>query len=99
MAPLREKLWLSVLAAIAGMMAFAVVGCGGGKPGSAPTRSKGPIVLSKQGLITLATALGRPSYWVGPEPVVDYEVTLLPKRWMYVRYLPRGVPAGRRRST
>jgi hypothetical protein len=50
--------------------------------------------VSAVNLRSLAIALGRPVYWVGPRKGVTYEFTETADRRIYVRYLPKGVAAG-----
>jgi hypothetical protein len=57
------------------------------------TATKTVAVLDAKGLKTLAAALKRPLYWVGPRPGVGYQLTQTTGgAQMYVRYLPKGVP-------
>jgi hypothetical protein len=41
-----------------------------------------------------ANSLGRPIYWVGPQPRVAYELTSAPDGRIFLRYLPAGSKAG-----
>jgi hypothetical protein len=63
-----------------------------GASGAAPK----PFVetLPAAGLKALAHSLGRPVYWVGPQPRTTYQVTQTPDGDVYLRYLPRGLGAG-----
>jgi hypothetical protein len=58
----------------------------------------GPVSLSAASLASLARSLGRPIYWAGPMRSVRYEVTATAAGDVYVRYLPRGVRVGDRRT-
>ena len=62
-------------------------------PGAAPP-GVNAIAVSAAGLKSLAARLGQTIYWAGPEPGVTYEVRQLPSGFVYVRYLPKGVPVG-----
>ena len=55
-----------------------------------------PVVLSADGLATLAAAVPQPIYWVGPTSSGSYELTRSLDR-TYVRYLPAGVSVGESR--
>jgi hypothetical protein len=39
------------------------------------------------------SSVGSPVYWLGPEPGMQYELTLITDGRSYVRYLPEGAPA------
>ena len=54
----------------------------------------GPIELTGAQLHAEAKILGEPIYWAGPEKGYLYEFTRTTQDNFYVRYLPRGVPAG-----
>jgi len=65
------------------------------KVATTPSGRSTVALLTLHGLRTVARALHRPLYWVGPRPGVQYEVTQSAGgAQMYVRYLPAGVPAG-----
>lgn len=49
-------------------------------------------------LRVLARASGHPIYWAGQKGNVRYELTQTTDGRIYIRYLPRGVPLGDRRS-
>jgi hypothetical protein len=50
--------------------------------------------VTPAGLRTLSRALGRKIYWAGRQPGTTYELTELPHRVVYVRYLPPGTAIG-----
>jgi hypothetical protein len=54
----------------------------------------GPIGLTQDGLRVLATSVGQPVYWAGPQQGYVYEVTRNAKAHVLVRYLPPGVDVG-----
>jgi hypothetical protein len=90
-----------VLAVVGGVVGGVVSQTGGGgakpKPAAnkvAPKRGNSPLLLSESGLETLANALGRPIYWVGPQPRVVYELTTSADGRIFLRYLPEGSKAG-----
>jgi hypothetical protein len=53
----------------------------------------GPALVSQAQLEQLASKVGHPVYWAGPQGGYSYEVTDKGGRF-YVRYLPQGVKAG-----
>jgi hypothetical protein len=54
----------------------------------------GPISQSARQLSSRALAVGQPFYWAGPKKNYHYEFQRLAKNGnIYVRYLPKGVPA------
>jgi hypothetical protein len=64
-------------------------------PGRAvATQARGPIAASPAELRSLAASLGHPVYWAGPRPGTTYELTVSASGQTFVRYLPKGVPAG-----
>ena len=58
---------------------------------SAPTE---PVIITRAGLRTLASAVGRPIYWAGPRSGVNYELTKTADNRVFIRYLPKGVANG-----
>lgn len=70
----------------------------GSQSGPAPGASVpkiGPIVLSASGLRSFVRGtLKQPVYWAGEKPGVAYELTRTTTGNVYVRYLPKGLPAG-----
>ena len=58
---------------------------------SAPTE---PVLITRAGLRTLASAVGRPIYWAGPRSGVNYELTKTADNRVFIRYLPKGVANG-----
>jgi hypothetical protein len=53
-----------------------------------------PQALTLAGLKTFAKRVKHPMYWIGPRPHTTYEVTQTTDGRIYVRYLPKGTPAG-----
>ncbi len=88
------------IAIAAGFIVWAVIGSGGESSSPAlagEVEATGLVALSQGGLTTLATALGRPIYWVGPRGGVRYELQQTQDGTAYVRYLPSGTEAGDQR--
>ena len=52
------------------------------------------VPITPAGLLTLASAIGRPIYWVGPKSGVTYELTKTDDNRVFIRYLPKGVANG-----
>jgi hypothetical protein len=97
---LRKGIRPGALAAVVLLVAFALwLLLSGGEdepersPGTAQSSSAGPP-LSRAGLISVAQALGRPVYWVGPRSEAGYEFTSTPAGRSFVRYLPADVRTG-----
>jgi hypothetical protein len=67
-------------------------------PGTASLGGEGPIAVSPGRLRALASTLGHPVYWAGPRANTTYELTQTSKGWTYVRYLPKGVTVGTRKT-
>ena len=63
-----------------------------------PATTTGPVALSANGLRTIARVVGQPIYWAGPKRGYLYELTRTENGSVFVRYLPRGVNAGSRKS-
>ncbi len=61
---------------------------------AAGTTGKKVVPVTLSGLQVLATTLRRPIYWAGPQPGKTYELTVLPKGDVYIRYLPPGAKLG-----
>src|SRR5205085_8721905 len=61
-------------------------------------RSPGPsaAAVSTARLNALASSIGHPIYWVGPQPRNVYELSQTKDGRVYIRYLPRGVRIGSR---
>ncbi|MDX6479597.1 MAG: hypothetical protein QOG85_107 [Gaiellaceae bacterium] len=81
--------------------ALVLAGCGGGSGGSAPTSPGGgptlgndPVLMSAAQLEAEAKFLGQPIYWAGPKKGYVYEFQHTSAGYVYVRYLPRGIPVG-----
>ena len=55
--------------------------------------SPGPLIMTKDQLVVVATTTGHSVYWAGARGLDTYEVTIV-NRDVYVRYLPAGVAAG-----
>jgi hypothetical protein len=83
------------LAVLAGLVAWLVLRHDGGSPGGAATvPADGAVAVSPQGLQTLASTLGHPVFWLGPERGSTYELTQPANGRIFVRYLPAGVAVG-----
>jgi hypothetical protein len=89
------------VAAAAGIIAWAVVGSGGGSSHQATPPSRGavsggigPIGLSPEGLRAQSRSLRKPIYWAGPKRGYTYELTRTVTGRFYVRYLPPGTAVG-----
>jgi hypothetical protein len=80
-------------AAMALVTAGKLVALGDLKAGS-PLASSGAKAVTPAGLETLARALGRPVYWVGPKQGATYELTQTASGDVFVRYLPEGAEIG-----
>ena len=63
-----------------------------------PATPSGPALVSQTQLEELASSSKEPIYWAGPRKGFSYELTRTADGRTYVRYLPRGVPAGDRRA-
>jgi hypothetical protein len=53
-----------------------------------------PIAQSARQLKNRVATTGQRIYWIGPKKNYHYEYTRTPKGLTYIRYLPKGVPAG-----
>jgi hypothetical protein len=73
-----------VLALLAGAVTWLITSHNGKSSKSSKATTK---VVSEQGLQTLIASIGRPAYWVGPEPGARYSVEQNAKGQVYVRYL------------
>lgn len=62
-------------------------------PGAAPAGIN-VTEITPAGLRSLAKRLGQSIFWAGAQPGVTYEVRQLASGFVYVRYLPKGVPVG-----
>jgi hypothetical protein len=81
------------LALVAGVVTWLVLRPDGGSSSPASTVPKsGAVAVSQQGLRTLASKLGHPVFWLGPERGHTYELTRTANGRIFVRYLPAGVP-------
>jgi hypothetical protein len=81
---------------------------------SSPSRATAPVTTAAAGTTTrarpileaasvarleaVASAAGHPVYWAGPRAGTTYELTRTTDGRIYVRYLPKGVKLGDRRS-
>lgn len=61
---------------------------------AAPITPVGPKVVSVDELKQVPDQVGNPIYWAGEAPGKDLELTIGADRAVYVRYLPKGTPAG-----
>jgi hypothetical protein len=90
----------AALAVTGGVVVVVVsqTGGGGARPRPvtkvAPKRVNKVVLLSESGLEALANRVGHPTYWVGPQPRVTYELTSAPDGRIFLRYLPAGSKAG-----
>jgi hypothetical protein len=82
-----------VIALLAGFIVWLVVRDGGSSTTPQPPRASA-VPVSASGLRTLARAVGRPLYWVGPMQGFTYELTKASDDRVYIRYLPAGVAIG-----
>ena len=53
-----------------------------------------PKAVAPSAVKALAVALGQPIYWAGTAPGMRYELSVTSAGNIFVRYLPKGVPAG-----
>jgi hypothetical protein len=84
-------------AAVHGRCAHLLAIRGGGSATiSAVPRHAAAVPISVSGLKTLASAMGQPIYWAGPEENVHYELTRAKDGHVWVRYLPAGAKIGER---
>jgi hypothetical protein len=60
-----------------------------GEGAAGPAIEKTVEVVSASALPEAVAPAGYPVYWVGPQPNVDYEVTLITDGRTFVRYLPK----------
>jgi hypothetical protein len=82
--PLLRLLAVVVLALLAGAVTWLITDHSGKSSKSSKATTK---VVSEQGLQTLIASIGRPVYWVGPEPGARYSVEQRSNGQVYVRYL------------
>jgi hypothetical protein len=87
---------LVAVALAALLVAWALLWRGGGAaaPGATGASPIAPVALSVSGLRTLARVVPQPIYWAGPRRGALYELRRTSNGDVYVRYLPRGTPAG-----
>jgi hypothetical protein len=57
-------------------------------------QDRGPVAVSAKQLTSLAASLGQPVYWAGPRKKTTYELWQKANGYIYIRYLPKGVPVG-----
>jgi hypothetical protein len=89
---------LVVVAALVGVglwLAFGNSSKNRGKHGTLVTIVAGPSPLSKRQLVHKAGTLGQSLYWIGPKRGYRYEYSRYSNGHVYVRYLPKGVKAGK----
>ncbi len=91
----RKKTWLVVgipvaAAIVAGLVTWLLVR---GDNGNGNTRAPAQAVSMRQ-LDALASSVGHPVYWAGPQPRDTYELTKTSDGRIYVRYLPPGAKIG-----
>ena len=88
---------VAVALAVVGVgVGIVVTRTGSGSPSAPKTTTTAPAttLLTQSGLEELARTLGRPLFWVGPQPGADYELTSSPDGRLFLRYLPAGSKAG-----
>lgn len=85
----------------AGLAAWLLTSGGSGHPSSSPSAgARGPagkrttVLVSEQGLKTLARAVRQPIYWAGQQPGYRLELTREADGRVFVRYLPAGTHVG-----
>jgi len=78
------------LAIVLGLVLWLALRGGGGKPASRAA----PSAASIQRLQAVASSVGHPVYWAGPQPSYTYELSRTKDGRLYVRYLPPGVKLG-----
>lgn len=66
----------------------------GGLHSTQPDAGSKPVAVSAKTLQSLASSLGHPVYWAGPQKGYTYELTRSSNGNVYIRYLPAGVGAG-----
>jgi len=91
----RRKVWLVVgllvvVAVVVGLVIWLLVR---GDNGNGNTRAPAQAVSIRQ-LDALASSVGHPVYWAGPQPRDTYELTKTKDGRIYVRYLPPGAKVG-----
>jgi hypothetical protein len=64
------------------------------KKTAAVTTAIGPVLKTKKELIAMGPALQQPVYWAGPQAGKRSEFWRLQDDSIYIRYLPKGTPAG-----
>jgi hypothetical protein len=82
------------------LVAVVLAGCGRAASnyvppaGSGPTLGNDAVLLSAADLKAEAKLIGQHFYWAGPRKGREYEFQRASNGYVYVRYLPQGVPAG-----
>jgi hypothetical protein len=82
------------LAVAVGVIVWLVLQNSGGSSPTTHAQSNQPVAASRHRLRALATSLGHPLFWLGPEPGYTYELTQTQNGKIYIRYLPHGVKIG-----
>ena len=79
------------VAIAAGVIAWLLVGGGGGKKSIKAAQAQ---AVSAQSLAALPSEVHHPVYWVGPKAGFTYELTRTSDGRIFIRYLPAGVRVG-----
>lgn len=79
---------LIVIAVAAGLIIWLIARGNGGNSKSAPV-AETPAQLSQ-----LAASVGHPVFWLGRKPGMTYEMVKSNNGFIYIRYLPTGIPVG-----
>jgi hypothetical protein len=86
----RLVIGVTVVLVLIGVVVGVVVSQGGG----GETEHARTALFTEIGLGDFAKSRGRPVYWVGPEPGVDYQITIAPDGKLFLVYLPAGSQTG-----
>jgi hypothetical protein len=80
------------LAIVAGLVVWLLTSGNNNSAG----KGSGATAASIQGLQSFTASVHHPVYWAGPKQGFTYELTRTADGKIYIRYLPRGVPVGRK---
>jgi hypothetical protein len=91
----RRRAVIALVAVIAGavLVWLLFVKDDDGGSDSSTAAQKTVTVYSAAELPGAVRSAGQPVYWLGPRPGDQYELTVISDGRVYVRYLPKGVPA------